>query len=99
MSQKKVTVVATFKAVAGMEAPLRDACLALIEPTRGEGGCINYDFHCSCDDGTLFMFYENWECKEALDKHLATPHLQAFLARVPDLVAEPAQIVLWEMLS
>ncbi len=99
MSQKKVTVVATFKAVVGMENTLRDECLALVEPTRAEAGCLNYDFHSSCDDGTTFMFYENWVSKEELDKHLATPHLQAFLAKIPGMVAEPVQIALWEKLA
>ena len=99
MREKKVTVVATFRAKAGMEETLREECLALIGPTRRESGCLNYDFHQSCDDGTVFMFYENWVSKEELDKHLATAHLQAFLSRVPDLVAEPARIALWEMLA
>ena len=99
MSQNKVTVVATFKAKAGMEEVLRDACLALLEPTRAEAGCLNYDFHQSCKDGATFMFYENWESKEALNQHMATPHLQALLAKLPELAAEPGEIAFWKMLA
>ncbi len=99
MSRKKVTVVATFKAKAGMEDILKNACLALIEPTRAEPGCITYDFHQSCDDQSHFMFYENWMSKEELNKHLEMPHLKKFLGKVPELVAEPGLLTFWEMLT
>jgi quinol monooxygenase YgiN len=99
MSQKIVTVVALFKARAGMEQTLQNECLSLIVPTRAERGCINYDLHCSCDEGTNFMFHENWASREELDNHLATPHLQSFIEKVPELVAEPPKISLWEKLA
>ena len=66
MSEGKVTVVATFKAKAGMEATTRDAIQALIAPTRAESGCINYDLHQSTQDPSIFMLYENWISKKDL---------------------------------
>ena len=98
MSLKKVTVVATIKAKQGLEETVKNEILALIGPTRAEPGCLNYDLHQSCDDKALFMLYENWVSKEDLDNHLAMPYLQAFLGKAPELVAEPVQIALWEML-
>ena len=98
MSLKKVTVLATIKAKQGLEETVKNEILALIGPTRAEPGCLNYDLHQSCDDKALFMLYENWVSKEDLDKHLAMSYLQAFLGKAPDLVAEPVQIALWEML-
>ena len=99
MSLKKVTVLATIKAKKGLEETVKNEIQALIGPTRAEAGCLNYDLHQSCDDKAVFMLYENWVSKEDLDKHLATPYLQAFLGKAPDLVAEPVQIALWEMLD
>ena len=98
MSMKKVTVLATIKAKKGLEETVKNEILALIGPTRAEPGCLNYDLHQSSDDKAVFMLYENWVSKEDLDKHLAMPYLQAFLGKAPELVAEPVQITLWDML-
>ena len=98
MSMKKVTVLATIKAKKGLEETVKNEILALIGPTRAEPGCLNYDLHQSSDDKALFMLYENWVSKEDLDLHLAMPYLQAFLGKAPELVAEPVQITLWDML-
>lgn len=99
MTNGKVTVVARFKARPGMEEALRHELLALIDPTTAEDGCINYDLHQSADDKALFMFHENWLSREDLDDHLQMPYLQAFLARTDELLAEPAEISLWKMIS
>jgi len=99
MTNGKVTVVARFKARPGMEETLRRELLALIDPTTAEEGCINYDLHQSADDKALFMFHENWLSREDLDDHLQMPYLQAFLARTDELLAEPAEISLWKMIS
>jgi len=86
------TVVAWMEAKLGMETDLRTALLELIEPTRKEGGCVQYDLHEHTERPGHFVFYENWKSHDHLDRHLATPHLQAFQAVSPDLLAEPARI-------
>ncbi|HEY9172395.1 MAG TPA: putative quinol monooxygenase [Verrucomicrobiae bacterium] len=96
---KTLTVIAVLKAKPGMETALRQQLLALIPTTRQEPGCINYDLHQATDQPGHFLFHENWTSKQHLDDHLARPHLQAFLARVPELVAEPPQITLWEKIG
>ena len=94
-----LTVVATFKAQPGKEALLRQELLALVPTTRQEPGCINYDLHQATDNSGQFLFHENWTSKQHLDDHLARPHLQALLAKLPELVAEPPQITLWEKIG
>ncbi|HYY57771.1 MAG TPA: antibiotic biosynthesis monooxygenase [Pyrinomonadaceae bacterium] len=64
--KKQLSVVARVKAVKGMEEKVRRECLALVELSRLERGCINYDLHQSADDPSLFMFYENWMSREDL---------------------------------
>jgi quinol monooxygenase YgiN len=93
--QGKVTVIAYHRAKPGKEQALRDALLAVRAPTRAEKGCINYDLHISPDDPGLLVFHENWESKEDLDAHLQSPHIDAFRAVAPDLLAEPPDITLW----
>ncbi len=99
MADKKVTVLARFKAKAGKEEALRQAITACVAPTRAEAGCINYDLHVSSEDKGLFMLYENWVSKQALDEHLATPYLVDLKAKADDLCSEPLDIALWEMIT
>jgi quinol monooxygenase YgiN len=93
--QGKVTVIAYHRAKPGKEQALRDALLAVRGPTLKEKGCINYDLHVSPDDPGLLVFHENWDCKDDLDAHLASAHIDAFRAIAPDLLAEPPNITLW----
>ena len=88
----KVTVIAYHRAKPGKERALREALLGVCAPTRGEKGCLNYDLHVSPDDPGLLVFHENLA---DLDAHLASPHIDAFRAVAPDLLAEPPNITLW----
>ncbi len=99
MAGKRVTVLARIKAKAGKEGKVRNELMALVDPTRSEAGCINYDLHQSRGDKTLFLFYENWVSTEDLDKHLEMPHLKSWRERSKDLLEEPTEITLWEMIS
>jgi len=96
---EKVTVIAHHRARAGKERALRDALLALCAPTRAEQGCLNYDLHESAEDPALLVFHENWVSKRDLDAHLRSPHIEAFRARAPELLAEPPAITLWRQIG
>lgn len=91
----KVTVIAYHRAKPVKEQAMREALLAVCGPTRAEKGCINYDLHVSTDDPGLLVLHENWDSKADLDAHLASPHIDAFRAIAPDLLAEPPNITLW----
>jgi quinol monooxygenase YgiN len=99
MNSKPLTVVAHIKAQPGKESQVRQALLSLIVPSRKEAGCLNYDLHQAVDNPAVFLFHENWASKELLDAHLQTAHVQAALAKVGQLVAEPPQITTWEKLG
>jgi quinol monooxygenase YgiN len=96
MANKKVTVLARFKAKKGLEKQAFEAIMACVPPTRAEYGCINYDLHVSPDDPTKLFLYENWISKELLDQHLATPWLTKLKGSAEQLFAEPIDITLWE---
>ena len=99
MNAESMTVVAQIKAKAGKESQVRQELLSLVAPSRKDAGCLNYDLHQGLDNPSLFLFHENWTSKADLDRHLQKPDLQAVLARVGQLVAEPPQITLWEKLA
>ena len=97
MADKKVTVLARFRAKAGMEQQLKQAILACVAPTRAEAGCINYDLHHREGNEGDLMLYENWRSKKDLDVHLEMPYLQELKAKAGELCSEPIEITLWEM--
>ncbi|MDD2318636.1 MAG: putative quinol monooxygenase [Geobacteraceae bacterium] len=99
MADKKVTVLAKFKAKEGMEEKVRQEIMVCVEPTRAEAGCINYDLHQSADDKRVFMLYENWVSKKLLDEHLQMPYLKKLAAVAAEICSEPLEITLWEMIS
>lgn len=84
-----LTVIANMRAKPGKEQELREALEALVAPTSQEDGYVDYALHQAVDDPAVFYFYENWESGEALDAHLATPHLVDFIGKMGDLLAEP----------
>jgi quinol monooxygenase YgiN len=88
-----LTVVAEMQAKPGKEEELREALLALIEPTRREQGCLQYDLHIDNADPGRFLFYEKWASQENLDRHLNMPHLQEFKGRMDNLLAGPMRLL------
>lgn len=87
-----LTVVAEFKAKPGKEEELRKALLGLIEPTRREDGCVQYDLHVHTLDPGRFVFYENWTSQETLARHAVSTHLKQLNEIVGELVGEPVRV-------
>ena len=85
------TVVAIFRARAGQEAPLHASLVAMLEPSRREAGCLNYDLLRSNDDPALFFFHETWRSAAHHRAHLEMPHVQHLLAVSPEMLREPIQ--------
>ena len=87
-----LTVVAEMQAKPGKEEDLRRAVLDLMEPTRREDGCVQYDLHVHTDNPGRFVFYENWTSRDHLDRHGASAHIKAFREKIADLVSEPPSV-------
>ncbi|MFN9957037.1 MAG: putative quinol monooxygenase [bacterium] len=60
---------------------------------------MSYDFHVDEVDPCVFVFYENWTSREALDAHLAMPHLVPLFSQLDRLLACPVEIRPLTMLS
>lgn len=85
---KKLTVVAKILAAPDKRDLVKSELLKLIEPTRAEAGCINYDLHQDNENENLFFFHENWESKELLQAHLKSPHIGAYIKATEGAVVE-----------
>jgi len=99
MPNTLLTVVAEMVAKPGKEDELKRHLLALVEPTRREDGCVQYDLHQSTGEPGRFVFYENWQSRELLERHLQSPHLQAFGAVEEELLAEPGRVLTYTRIA
>ena len=85
-----VTVIAEMTARPGKEDELKQHLFALVESTRREEGCVQYDLHVSHDDPRKFVFVENWTTSDALLRHSQSAHMQAFQRASAELRSAPA---------
>lgn len=86
---QSLTIIGRLRARSGRESDLRDALIEVLNESRQETGCINYDLHVAEADPSLFVLYENWISQDALDEHFQLPHSTKLAARFPELLAEP----------
>lgn len=96
---QRVSVVAKLTAKEGQEQRVEKELLDLVEKTRQEKGCINYDLHVSLDKPGTFFFYENWVSKGCLDNHFETPHLTRLVKLQEELFSCPPEISVLKMVS
>lgn len=91
----KVTVVAVLKAKPEHLERTKAELEKMVEETQKENGCINYDLHEKLDEPGTFLFHENWESQEALDKHMQTKHFEHLTSIADEILSEPPQIGLY----
>lgn len=77
----------------GHESELRDALLALIDPTRAEPGCREYVLLENLDRPGTYWMRESFDDAAAFDAHGRSQHFLRFAERSPSLLAEPLQLV------
>lgn len=98
MNDQSVKVVARVKALPEHVAAVRSALSELINPTRGEAGCLKYELWQNKSDPTDFTFVEEWESSAALDAHAASQHLKNTAAKLNGLVVGPTDVRRYERL-
>lgn len=82
-----LTIVAQITAVAGKEDLVRTKLAKLVDITRAEPGCLQYDLHADNDNPGFFVFYEMWENRELWQTHMGAPHLAAYMQATDGAVA------------
>ena len=75
---------------------------ATIENARNsaqEPGIARFDFLEQADDPTRFVLVEAYRDADAPAKHRETAHYKAWVAKVPDMLAEPRTRVFYSSLA
>ncbi len=73
-----LTIVADILAEPGREGLVFAELQKLVEPTRREAGCLQYDLHQDNDDPRHFLFFETWQDRALWQAHMTAPHLEAY---------------------
>ena len=74
---KPLIIVAKITAKESAKELVKAELLKLIEPSRNDKGCLQYDLHTDNNDPCTFLFYEKWETRELWQEHMNAPHLEA----------------------
>lgn len=86
-------VVAEVRAKPGMEDELRAITLPLVAKVRNEPNNLLYFLHEDRESPGHFVFYEIFASRADFEAHNATPHVQAWFARLPELAAGGVEVV------
>ncbi|MDG2530920.1 putative quinol monooxygenase [Caulobacter endophyticus] len=92
-------VVARVQAKPGKEQALREATLPLIAKVRAEPNNLVYFLQEDREKPGHFVFYEIFATKADFEAHNATPHVQAWFARLPELADGGVQVTRMEILG
>jgi quinol monooxygenase YgiN len=79
-------VLAKLVSKDGKKDKVVDIAKSLIDTTRAEKGCIDYNLYDPIDSENNLLFVEQWEGKEFLDSHLKQDHFKKFETDIEDLV-------------
>jgi quinol monooxygenase YgiN len=96
---ENIVLIARLKVKKDAVEQAKQAALAIVEDSRAEKGCLNYDFHQALEDETIFIWHETWESEAAIEAHGASKHFDAFSRQIKDLIDEPLQITLAKMVG
>ena len=88
----EVRIVAEFEAKPGCQRELGATLLAMVEPTRAEPGCVQYDLHVDKERDGHFLFFERFASADAVAFHNRTPHFLRLGDAVKGLIVGPPAV-------
>ena len=75
------------------EVMIVNALHTLVNATREEEGNLSYDLYCDINNPLTYIFIEEWESENAIDKHNASPHFLHFVDAVREKVTLSVNVV------
>jgi quinol monooxygenase YgiN len=87
----QITIVCFIKSKQKTKHQVKSELSNLAKMTRLEADNMNYDLHISAADDSLFIIYENWRSKTALDTYMSQSYLKDFLAKQEELLEKPVE--------
>ena len=88
MENQKLTIIARILAKTEQRELVKTELLKLIDRTKAEEGCINYDLHQDNQNPDLFLFHENWDSRALWEVHMNNDHLKEYMKATDGAVEE-----------
>lgn len=73
-----LVIVAKIEAKEDKVEFVKSELLKLIEPTRNEEGCLQYDLHQDRTNPAIFLFYEKWQNRDLWQQHMNNDHIKTY---------------------
>lgn len=64
----------------------------MIEPTKKEEGCIQYEMYQDEEDATILIVLEQWESRENFDMHLQSEHFERIVPKMSELMVKETEM-------
>jgi len=93
-----VTLIALLRSREGQQLLLEAELRALVNPTRKEEGCLQYDLHHSLEQPELFLLHEVWESRDHHTAHTRTSHFLRWNAR-EDALLTSHDATFWQQIA
>ncbi len=95
-----IIITAAWKAKPGKEVELSRQLKEMVSQVKkNEPKCLQYTLHQGLDDKSRFYFYERYTDASAVDLHKNTPHFKKLMDQTKDLIEEPVQVGLYEVIE
>lgn len=76
----KLAILANIFAVPDQIGLVKKELQKLIEVTRAEQGCLQYDLHQDNENPAHFVFYEKWVSPQHWQTHMDAQHLKDYMS-------------------
>jgi quinol monooxygenase YgiN len=87
-----IVVIGRVKTDEGTRDALVRIGQAVAAASRKETGCISYRLYEDTELANEFVFVEEWESSEALQRHFATAHIAEFMRAIPATIVGPPDV-------
>ncbi len=87
-------IVCSVHARAEHREQVKTLLLELIEPARGETGCLYYDLYQNISKPDTFYIMDGWVSDAAIEAHTAHPNVARVVEQLQPLLADPLDLTI-----
>jgi quinol monooxygenase YgiN len=87
-----IVVVGRVRTDADRRADLVRIGQAIARASRSEAGCLGYRLYEDSEADNEFVFVEEWESQQALEKHFGMPHVAEFMQAIRAAIVGPPDV-------
>ena len=99
MNEHFIVLAGRYKINPGKRERFLELAKSCLELTRKEPGNISYSIYEEAGIPNSFIYFEEWESREALEEHLKQPYITPLLKEFPDLVDGEADVRVYDIKS